>query len=143
MANGQPHFTAPTAKVLVVDDLPTNIRLVKELLNLCGIKTYVSLSGAKAIEMIQKERYDLVFMDQEMPEMDGIKTIAAIRDMNGNDNYFCDLPIVMLTANETLETDEELAQKGINGYLTKPLDTEKLFSTLEKLLPADKVIRNQ
>ena len=139
-------FTAPEAKVLVVDDVPANIRATKEMMDPCGVKVYVSLSGAKAVEMVQKEHYDLVFMDQIMPEMDGIETIAKIRTLNHtpsdtrNDDYFQKLPIVLLTANATEESEEALALKGINGWITKPVDQVLLFDTIQKLLPAEKII---
>ena len=143
------HFTAPEAKVLIVDDIPANIRATKELIDPCAVKVYISLNGAKAVEMVQKEHYDLVFMDQIMPEMDGIETIAKIRalkhipgDASGGTqgDYFQKLPIVLLTANATEESEEALAQKGINGWLTKPVDPAALFDTIEKLLPAEKII---
>jgi CheY-like chemotaxis protein len=133
------------AKILVVDDIPTNIRAVKEILGHFDAKVYISTSGAKAIEMIQKEHYDLVFMDQMMPDMDGMETIARIRALGSGDSglaggpsggYFRELPIVMLTANTAMETDEALVQKGINGYLTKPVNTEQLSAALKKWLPA-------
>jgi len=140
-----PRFRAPEAKILVVDDLPTNIRLLKEMLNPCGMKMYVSLNGANAIALIQKERYDLVFMDYLMPEMDGIETIARIRALESGDAdqtaYFHTIPIILLTANTEQVSKEAIMQnKNINGYITKPIDIALLFETVENLLPAGKVI---
>ena len=141
--NMKARFTAPEAKVLVVDDLPANIRIVKELMSPCGVKTFVSLSGEKAIELIQKDTFDLVFMDQMMPEMDGMETISRIRALaeNGGDKsgYYRTLPIVLLTANAVTETKEELDRLGINGYITKPINPARLFDTIEKLLPPEKI----
>ena len=140
-SNGSPRFTAPEAKVLIVDDVPTNVRVVKEVMSPCGVKVYVSLSGAKAVEMVQKGRYDLVFMDQMMPEMDGMEAVRRIRALGGGDDYFSKLPIVLLTANEATETEETLDRQGINGWITKPVNPVEIFGLLEKLLPAEKIIR--
>ena len=131
-------FTAPEAKILIVDDLPTNIRIIQKLLGLCEVKVYISLSGANAIEMVRKESYDLILMDQMMPEMDGMETITAIRALEGS--HFQKLPIVLITANTITDTDETLLQQGINGYIAKPVSAVKLFAILEKLLPPEKII---
>ena len=140
--NRKLHFSAPEAKILIVDDIPTNIRTTKEILRPCGAKVYISLSGAKAIEMLQHERYDLVFMDQMMPEMNGMEAISRIRDLPSDDGYFRKLPIVVLTANSLDGLEEVLVGTiGASGFLTKPIDQEKIFDIIEKMLPAEKVIR--
>ena len=136
-----PQFTAPEAKVLIVDDTPTDIRIARELLIPCGVKVYISRSGTEAIEMVQKERYDLVFMDQMMPGMGGMEVISRIRDLSADDGYFRNLPIVALTASTLDGLEEIFAEMGANGFITKPIDQAKLFDIIEKLLPAEKVIR--
>jgi len=140
-----PRFTAPSAKILAVDDLAANIRFLKELMSPCLVKTYASLSGARAIEMIQKERYDLVFMDILMPEIDGLETISRIRSLGAGRTddegaYFQRLPIVLLSANEIDERDEALARIGVSDCMVKPIVVAKLFDILERLLPAEKVV---
>ena len=134
-------FSAPDAKILVVDDLAVNIRFIKELLSPCGIKTYACLSGARAVEMVQRERYDLVLMDMMMPEMDGLETVSRIRALGSGgeaDEYFRRLPIVLLSANEIEGHDETLARLGINECMLKPINVAKLFTVLEKLLLGDR-----
>ena len=142
--NVKARFTAAETKILVVDDLPANIRIVKELMSPYGIKTYASLSGEKAIELIQKDFFDLVFMDQIMPEMDGMETTARIRALAENggskSGYYRTLPIVLLTANAVSETEEELGRLGINGCILKPIDPERLFDIIAKLIPPEKII---
>ena len=141
-----PCFAAPSAKVLVVDDLAANIRLLKDLMGPCGVKTYVALNGTRAIEMMQKERYDIVFMDMMMPEMGGLETIARIRALGANDladaesEYFREVPIVPVSANELDARDETFARFGVSNYMAKPIDVEKLFDILERLLPREKII---
>jgi len=136
-----PGFSAPEAKILVVDDLPTDIKITTEMIHPCGATVYVSLSGAQAVEMVQNERYDLVFMDQIMPEMDGIETVSRIRSLADDDGYFHNLPIVVLTASTLDGLKESFSSQGIDGFITKPVNQEKLFEIIKKLLPADKIIR--
>jgi len=141
-----PRFTAQNVKVLVVDDLAINIRFIKELMNPCGIKTYACLSGARAVEMVQRERYDLVFMDMMMPEMDGLETVSRIRALGAGDRqdgdaeYFRQLPIVLFSANEITGQDETLARLGISDCMEKPVAVAKLFDILERLLPPEKIL---
>ncbi|MCL2192177.1 MAG: response regulator [Treponema sp.] len=135
-----PKFTAPGAKILVVDDLAINIRFIKELMNPYGIKTYACLNGARAVEMVQKERYDLIFMDMMMPEMDGLETISHIRELGAGDEYFRQLPIVLLSASEVEGQGKTLAQLGINYRMVKPIAAAKLFEVLERLLPSEKIL---
>ena len=134
-----PRFTAPDAKSLVVDDFSINIRLIKELVGPYGIKTYASLSGARAVEMVQRERYDLVFMDVMMPEMDGLETVSRIRALGDGDaaEYFRRLPIVLLSANKV---EGPLAELGVSGFMVKPIVVAGLFDILEKLLPSEKIL---
>ena len=143
-ASQLPRYRAPEAKVLVIDDMPTNIRLIKELLAPCEVKLYIALSGAKAIAMVEKEYYDLIFMDHMMPEMDGLETSSRIRALKSENSdlsrYYRTVPIILLTANLEPGTDESLSQYGINGCITKPIDLEKLYGTIERMLPPDKII---
>jgi len=146
-----PRFAAPSAKILVVDDLAANIRFLKELMSPCGAKTYAALSGARAIEMMQKERYDIVFMDMMMPEMDGLETIARMRELGAGGidganasgmtaERFRQAPVVLVSASEIDAQDEAIAPLGVSGCLSKPIDAAKLFGILERLLPREKII---
>ena len=136
-----PCFSAPEARILIVDDTPTEIRTTAEMINPCGAKVFISLGGAQAIEMVQNERYDLVFMDQVMPEVDGMETVSRIRALKDDDGYFQNLPIVVLTASTLDGLEEYFAGQGIDGFITKPIMQEKILGVIEKLLPAEKVIR--
>ena len=73
------YFTAPTAKILIVDDISTNLRVAKELMNPYNMNVHTCMSGEKAVEMVKNNRYDLVFMDHMMPGMDGIEATGKIR----------------------------------------------------------------
>jgi len=131
-------FTAPGAKVLVADDISTNLRVVYGLLTPYEMHVDLRISGAEAIEAIKANRYDLVFMDHLMPGMDGVETTERIRALGDDDPYFTDLPIVALTANAVTGMREMFLQSGFNDFMSKPIDTVVLNSVLKKWIPADK-----
>jgi CheY-like chemotaxis protein len=131
-------FTAPEANVLVVDDIITNLKVAKGLLTPYNMRVDLCKSGMTAIEALKNNRYDLVFMDHRMPEMDGIETTQRIRNMGDADEYFVNVPIVALTANAVFGTKEMFLENGLEKYIKKPIDTVKLSSTLEKWIPKEK-----
>jgi CheY-like chemotaxis protein len=131
-------FFAPNAKVLIVDDIATNLRVSKELMALYGLNIHTCMSGSAAIELATLNRYDLVFMDHMMPIMDGVEAVARIRAIDPNDPYYRDLPIVALTANALTGQREALLQSGMNDFLEKPIDTQRLNTILLKWIPKEK-----
>ena len=122
-------FIAPNAKVLIVDDIDTNIMVVCGLLNFYEIQTDTCLNGADAIEKVKNNAYDFVFMDHMMSEMDGIETTKRIREFNR------DIPIIALTANAVSEMKKMFLENGFNDFLPKPIETQKLNNILEKWIP--------
>ena len=131
-------FNAPTAKILIVDDMVTNIRVAKELAAPYGMEIHTCLSGPEALNMVQHNQYDLVFMDHMMPGMDGIETTSFIRALDSGDGYYKNLPIVALTANVLSGQREVFLANGLNDYLAKPIDVQKLDEILEKWIPLEK-----
>lgn len=112
-------------RVLVVDDYPINRMLIGELLNHhYGITADFANDGEEGVSMVANNRYDLVFMDINMPGMDGIQATQLIRKTHP------DLPIVALTANVMKGDAEEFAAAGMNDYLAKPLVYEELHHVL-------------
>jgi len=95
-------------------------------------------SGIKAIEEIKLTRYDLVFMDQMMPIMGGIETVANIRALESEDSYYKNVPIVALTADAVIGTREMLLSKSFDDFLSKPIDINILDDILEKWIPKEK-----
>ena len=129
-------FTIPNARVLVVDDLATNLKVAEGLLAPYKAIVDTCLSGAEAISLVKQramdgEDYDLVFMDHMMPGMDGIEATAAIREFNTN------LPIIALTANAVSGMREMFISKGLNDFLAKPIDVSKLDEVLEHWIPKE------
>ena len=131
-------FAAPEAKVLVVDDNKVNLRVASGLLKKFGIKPDLVDNGRDCVELLRRgTRYDLIFMDHMMPEMDGIKATALIRAIGTE--YTAHLPIVALSANAVQGMEEEFLTGGMNDFLPKPIDLEKMADILLKWIPADKI----
>jgi signal transduction histidine kinase/DNA-binding response OmpR family regulator len=123
----------PYGKVLVVDDVPTNLDVAKGLMMPYGLLIDTATSGYEAITNIreQKTKYDIIFMDHMMPEMDGIKATQIIRGDIGTE-YAKTVPIIALTANAILGNEDMFLSNGFNGYISKPIDIVKLDSELNK-----------
>ena len=129
-------FKAPKAKVLVVDDVPVNLTVAKGLLAMYEVQIHTCINGEEAVEAVQAEEYDLVFMDHMMPGMDGLEATAIIRRLKGE--RFQKLPIVALTANAILGTEEMFLQSGFDDYLSKPINIQKLNAVLVRWIPTEK-----
>lgn len=116
-------------KVLAVDDNTANLKLVEALLDELGAHIYLAKSGIEAVEFAMKERYDLILMDIQMPDMDGIEATKQIRRNPQNPNH--KTPIIALTAHAMLAEKEKILLTGMNDYLIKPLNDEKLYAIIE------------
>ncbi len=123
-----PKFVAPDADILVVDDNPMNLNVIKGLLKATRVFVTTASSGEECLEKMKNTRFNVVFLDHLMPGMDGIETIGRIRETDR------DVPVYALTANSTAGEDFYVS-KGFNGYLTKPIDSEALERTIMKHLP--------
>ncbi|MDR2400394.1 MAG: response regulator [Deferribacteraceae bacterium] len=123
----------PYGKVLVVDDVPTNLDVVKGMMLPYGLMMDFALSGLEAIEMVKAEvvRYDAIFMDHMMPGLDGIETVKIIRNEIDSE-YAKTVPILAFTANALIGNEELFLAHGFQGFLSKPLDVVKLDDALNK-----------
>lgn len=119
-------------RVLVVDDNELNRMIAVEMLKPTGLEIDTAENGEQALEMIQAQRYDMVFMDHQMPVMDGVEAVRAIRQLEGE--YFREVPVIALTANTGAEQQEQYAKAGMNGYLSKPFELEDIYRLLTKWL---------
>ena len=131
-------FTAPDASILVVDDISTNLKIVNGLLKPYNMEVDLRISGPDAIEAVKSKRYDMVFMDHGMPEMDGVETTGRIRTLDDEDPYYKNLPIVALTAHTSADIREMFLQNGFDDYMPKPINIAELNSVLEKWIPKEK-----
>ncbi|MDR1841288.1 MAG: response regulator [Holophagales bacterium] len=130
-------FIAPDFRVLIVDDVATNLKVAEGLLAPFCIKTDLCQSGMEAVELVQEKEYDLVLMDHMMPEMDGFEVVAAIRALGGR---FAKLPIVAQTANVVVGMKELFLKNGFDDYLPKPIETRSLNDLIERWAPPEKRI---
>ena len=127
-------FTAPSARVLIVDDNLTNLKVAEGLLTQYRMRLDTCESGKDAIALAKAVRYDLIFMDHMMPEMDGIQATQALRAIKACERT----PIVALTANAVVGMREMFLKNGMDDFLSKPIDRAKLYAILRKWLPTEK-----
>jgi CheY-like chemotaxis protein len=132
-------FTAPSANILIVDDISTNLRVAKELMAPYNMNIQTCMSGPEAIRLVENNRFDIVFMDHMMPGMDGIEATNLIRSIDSADAYYQKLPVIALTANAVSGQREMFLEKGIDDFLAKPIEVQKLDEILKKWLPAEKL----
>lgn len=128
-------FCAPDAKILVVDDVDMNLKVVEGMLKQTKMQIDTAMRGRECLELVQKKRYDIIFLDHMMPEMDGIETLQKMKLLAENPNQ--DTPIIMLTANAIMGAKEEYIGMGFNDYLTKPIQETVLLEMILKYLPED------
>ncbi|MEL6650076.1 MAG: response regulator [Bacteroidota bacterium] len=114
--------------ILLVEDNPLNQLVTKKLLSDWKIKVDIANNGREAVEMLEERMYDLVFMDLQMPEMNGIEATRVIRNQMAKPT--CDVPIVALTANAFTGTDDECLQVGMNDYVSKPIQMKNLYAKI-------------
>lgn len=128
---------APKAKILVVDDNEMNLLVVSKLLHKTQIQITEAMGGAKALELMRNNRYDVIFLDHMMPDMDGIETLKRAKAME--DNMSKDAPMIALTANAISGMREMYLSEGFDDYISKPINGRLLEEKLAKFLPAEKV----
>ncbi len=132
-------FTAPQARILLVDDNEINQEVAKALLEPFEMKIDLASDGQEALEMVQKERYDLVFMDHFMPVMDGVEATKRIRALA--DEQLRSLPIIALTADAVQGVHEEFFAAGMNDFASKPIEMKDVSRVLRRWLPKEKLNR--
>lgn len=116
--------------VLVVDDIATNITLIKALLKGKNYEVLVAQSGTQALEIAQHKHPDLILLDIMMPVMDGYEVLARLR----SDENTKDIKIVILSALANERDIKNAMDLGADAYLTKPVIAQKLYETLEKFI---------
>ncbi|SFC41247.1 response regulator [Butyrivibrio sp. YAB3001] len=132
-------FHAPDAKILIVDDTRTNLTVIEGLLKKTQIQIDTATSGKEALEKVKVKKYDIIFLDHRMPEMDGIQTFHAMQELLDNPN--ADTPVVALTANAISGSREMYYSEGFSNYMSKPVDPGKLEEMILGYLPGEIVKR--
>lgn len=127
------------AHILVVEDNEINREFATEILRQEGIVTDVAVDGFDAIEKVKASRYDLILMDIQMPNLDGIEATRRIRKLAAvlDDSYYANVPIVALSANALKGDMEASLSAGMNDYIVKPFAPTELFRTLIRLIDVE------
>ncbi|MCR5773854.1 MAG: response regulator [Lachnospiraceae bacterium] len=131
-------FTAPDATILIVDDNMVNLKVAESMLSRYKITTRICESGYNGIEIMKSESFDMVFMDQVMPGMDGFEAMKLIRSslvIRGARR----IPIVCMTADSSADIREKVLSAGFNDFLSKPVKETELERILLTYLPDDKI----
>ncbi len=136
-AAGEGSFIAPGGNVLVVDDSTENLLVVKSLLSRTLLRVDTVISGKECIKAVAKKHYHVILMDYMMPDMDGIDTLRALKEIPGFDT-----PVVALTANVMAGVKQTLLNAGFIEYLSKPIMWKDLEEMLMGLLPVDLITVN-
>ena len=126
-------FIAPMGRILIVDDNAMNLAVAQGLLKGTRLQIDVASSGEECLELIKRKTYHLICMDHMMPVMDGVQTLHAIRELEGNPSR--DIPVIALTANAVAGARDLYLKEGFQDYLTKPIDADKFENMLIEYLP--------
>jgi putative two-component system response regulator len=126
-----PRGNIKAAKIAIIDDEPTNVKVVKKYLQTEGYSDFIALlDPLPAVEMIRTQQPDLVLLDVMMPHVSGLEVLSAIRA----DERFVDLPVIILTAAIDRETKMEALSRGATDFITKPLDGAELIARVRNAL---------
>ena len=131
-------FTAPEAHILVVDDTPMNLTVFRGLLKRTLVKIDTADSGLEALSLAREKKYDVIFLDHMMPNMDGIETLQRLKAETEGPNI--NTPAICLTANAISGAREEYLAAGFDDYLSKPIDAVKLEEMMIRYLPPEKIL---
>lgn len=127
---GKGKNTRQRARLLVADDNRTNLMILRKILETANYEVDTVENGEQALDMMLRGRYKAAVLDMHMPALDGIAVIKQYRAMR----HSARIPIVMLTANATVNAKLESAEAGADAYLTKPATAASIISTIERLL---------
>ncbi len=128
-----PDYTAPKARILLVDDNRMNRKVVQGLLKQTKVQVTEAQSGRECLDLLKDNTYDLIFLDHMMPEMDGMETFKEMRKEHLGDG----VPVIMLTANALMGNREMYLQEGFDDFLSKPIMPEKLDKIMLQFLPQE------
>jgi CheY-like chemotaxis protein/anti-sigma regulatory factor (Ser/Thr protein kinase) len=124
-----------SGKILLVEDNPVNQRVATHLLRGAGLDVDVADNGRVAVELVQSQSYDIVLMDVQMPEMDGLTATRAIREWEATSGKR--VPIWAMTAHAMAGDREKCLEAGMDGYITKPINKRKLMEEITPFVRQD------
>ena len=130
------NWQAKDARILVVDDVETNLFVVKNLLKNTGLQIDMAMSGEECLELTAKNAYHLILLDHMMPDMDGVETLHRLKAQNGPN---LKTPVIASTANALSGAANEYLEEGFDDYLSKPATGKELEEMILKYLPEELV----
>lgn len=130
---GVPDTGIQAARILLAEDNPVNQKFIQTLLGKAGHQVDIALNGKKALEQLALNQYDIVFMDVQMPEMDGFEATAHIRSPASN-VLTHDITIIAMTANAMKEDRDRCLEAGMDDFIAKPIVKQELFAVIDKYL---------
>ena len=128
-------FKCPNSQLLIVDDNRINLKVAVGLIELYGARIDEAKSGPEAIEKVKEKKYDIIFMDHMMPEMDGVEAVHIIRTQCGENGR--DPVIIALTANAIKGAQEMFLENGFQAFLPKPIDKDQLHEIMSTYIPEE------
>ena len=132
-------FTAPDAKILVVDDFAMNLKVFRSLLKETKMQITDAESGQQCIDLARKQKFDIIFLDHMMPGMDGLEALKIMKEEKLCEN----IPVIMFTANAIIGDRENYIQSGFNDVLSKPIVPDKLEEMLLTYLPPELIVKSE
>jgi len=133
-ASLRPDSTGPKLRILVAEDNKINQLVVRRMLEPQGHHVFITNNGREALANLAQQTYDVFICDLQMPELDGFATTAAVRKIERQTGHY--LPIIALTAHAMQGDAERCLEAGMDGYLSKPVDKDKLFETIASVMKA-------
>jgi two-component system cell cycle response regulator DivK len=124
-------------KILYIEDNPQNMRLIRKMLQVGGYELLEALDGNSGLEVASREHPDLILMDVNLPDLDGMKAISALK----SDPKLHRIPVIALTANAMYGDKEQFLDAGCDGYLAKPVSKNELLTTLAYFLRDKNTVR--
>ena len=121
----------PNKKVLAVDDMKMNMMLINKVLSKFGLQIETAANGVEAVEKVKEKTYDIIFMDCQMPEMDGFEATTRIREME-DERGMKPVPIIALTADAMVGDREKCLSFGMSDYINKPFKEQEIANALNK-----------
>ena len=136
---GYDQFEAKDARILIVDDNQMNLKVATGLLEPLKMHIDTAESGKQALEMVQRTKYHLIFMDHMMPGMDGVETTREIRKLD--DDYYKYVPIIALSANALMDARKRFIEAGMDDFVAKPIEMKEICAKLQRWLPRELIVK--
>lgn len=131
-------FCAPKARVLIVDDNEINLLVAENLLSILKLQIDTASNYNQVMDLIERNKYDLIFMDNYMPDIDGTELTGKIRALDENINQ--NVPIIALTADAMSGAREKMIAAGMNDCIHKPIEMDKVCKVIRKYLPKEYIV---